>query len=226
MYTLAIFNQQRAALSFAMAIRFACFSPHPPLLLPHVGTPKDREKVKKTTAALNALAERFKKAKVDILFIASPHPDWGFNVPLYFLAPCYSNGNTCPFQIKEKLIGQEPPSFYFKKGQQFFSETDKNRSYGLIGSGDLSHYLKEDGPYGFHPHGPKFDQALIECLKNKEIDRFLNLDKEFPGAGECGLRSFSFILGILEGAGVDWQAEALSYEAPFGVGYLVVNFKL
>jgi len=48
----------------------------------------------------------------------------------------------------------------------------------------------------------------------------------YPEAGECGLRSFSFLLGILEEAKIDWKAEILSYEAPFGVGYLVANFKL
>jgi len=33
-------------------------------------------------------------------------------------------------------------------------------------------------------------------------------------------------LGILEAAEINWQAEILSYEGPFGVGYLVANFKL
>jgi len=32
-------------------------------------------------------------------------------------------------------------------------------------------------------------------------------------------------LGILEESKINWQPEILSYEAPFGVGYLVVNFK-
>jgi len=48
----------------------------------------------------------------------------------------------------------------------------------------------------------------------------------YPEAGECGLRSFCFLLGILEASGIDWQPEILAYEGPFGVGYLVANFKL
>ncbi|HDH99158.1 MAG TPA: AmmeMemoRadiSam system protein A, partial [bacterium] len=86
--------------------------------------------------------------------------------------------------------------------------------------------LKEDGPYGFHPDGPKYDKEFIELLKKKDIKRIFRLDNLYPQAGECGLRSFCFLLGILEGSGINWQPEILSYEGPFGVGYLVVNFKL
>lgn len=48
----------------------------------------------------------------------------------------------------------------------------------------------------------------------------------YPEAGECGLRSFSFLLGILEESKINWKPEVLSYEGPFGVGYLVANFRL
>jgi len=86
--------------------------------------------------------------------------------------------------------------------------------------------LKAEGPYGLHLDGPKFDRALIEYLKQKDIENFLKLDEMYPGAGECGLRSFCFALGILEASGINWQPEILSYEPPFGVGYLVANFQL
>jgi len=43
-------------------------------------------------------------------------------------------------------------------------------------------------------------------------------------AGECGYRSIIILLGALDG--LDWKPEILSYEAPFGVGYLVANFKI
>ena len=63
-------------------------------------------------------------------------------------------------------------------------------------------------------------------LKKKDIENFLKLDEKYPEAGECGLRSFSFVLGILEESGINWHPEILSYQGPFGVGYLVMNFKL
>jgi len=197
---------------------FAAIAPHPPLLLPSVSSDSDRQKVKKTLAALGFLAERLKKAKPDIITISSPHPDWGFNVPLYFLAQDFEG------KIKTILTDFSSPKKHWEEGKKFFQELDKSKSYAFIASGDLSHCLKVDGPYGFNPDGPKFDEALQGCLLKKDIDNFLKLDEKFPKAGECGLRSFSFLLGVLEAGEIDWQAEILSYENPFGVGYLVANF--
>jgi len=201
-------------------IKFACFSPHPPLLLPNVGSEEDKEKIKKTIKNLEILGESLKKVNPNNIIISSPHPDWGFNVPLHFLAPDF-NGET-----KTYLTDLEPPEFYFNKGKEIYQNLKKDKKYALIASGDLSHCLKEDGPYGFNPQGPKFDKDLIEFLKKKDIKSFLKLDEIYPEAGECGLRSFSFLLGILEESKINWQPEILSYEGPFGVGYLVVNLKL
>ena len=94
----------------------------------------------------------------------------------------------------------------------------------------MSHCLKEDGPYGLHPDGPKFDKELIESLKKKGIENILKLDEKYPQAGQCGLGSICFILGILEthstSSGRSYQPEIISYEGPFGVGYLVADFKV
>lgn len=201
-------------------IVFACISPHPPIILPSVGSPKDRAKVKKTIESLESLGKKLKKSEPGSIIISSPHPDWGFGVPLYFLAKDFKG------EMKQHLIDLEPPQFYFEEGKKVYKELEEKKKYALIASGDMSHCLKEEGPYGFHPDGPKFDKALIGFLKKKDIKNFLKLDDYYPEAGECGLRPFCFLLGILEAAGLDWQPEILSYEGPFGVGYLVANLKV
>lgn len=202
----------------------ACFSPHPPIILPSVGSPQNRAQVQKTIEALENLGQEFKEQKPNSIIISSPHRDWGFNVPLHFIAKDFEG------EIKTFLTGLESPQFYFEKGKNTYKTLKEDTKYALIGSGDLSHCLKTDGPYGFHQDGPEFDKALIEYLKKKDIGKILKLNEYFPEAGECGLRSFCFILGILEAhsekSKKDWQAEILSYEGPFGVGYLVSNFKL
>lgn len=201
-------------------IKYACISPHPPLLLPSVGLDKDKEAVKETLDSLAELAEDFKKQAIEQVVIASPHPDWGFNVPLHFIAPSFQG------EIDHLLTGPNPPEAYFEKGKSYYSEMDPEKKYGLIASGDLSHCLKEDGPYGFNPDGPKFDRHLIDALKRKDVKSILRLEEIFPEAGDCGLRPFAFLLGILDTSGLKWQADILSYQAPFGVGYLVVRFLL
>ena len=201
-------------------IVFACISPHPPIILPSVGSPKDRAKVKKTIESLESLGKKLKESEPGSIIISSPHPDWGFGVPLYFLAKDFKG------EMKQHLIDLESPQFYFEEGKKTYQKIDKDKKYALIASGDMSHCLKEEGPYGFNPDGPKFDKALIEALKKKDVESILKLDDMYPEAGECGLRSFCFLLGILEQSGIEYQPEILSYEGPFGVGYLVAEFKL
>jgi len=210
-----------------MPIIFACISPHPPLILPDVGSSKDRARVKNTIDNLEKLGKKLAKSKPDSIIISSPHQDWGFEVPLYFLAKDFQG------RIEKILINSESPQFCFEKGTKFsiFNSQFSNKSQiqnskiALIASGDLSHCLKKDGPYGFNADGPKFDKALIEALKKKDIETILKLDETYPDAGECGLRSFCFLLGMLEESKINYQPEILSYEGPFGVGYLVANFK-
>jgi len=199
---------------------FAAISPHPPIILPSVGSDRDRAKVQKTIKALENLGEKLKESAPDSLIISSPHPDWGFNVPLYFLAKDFKG------EINTYLMGLKEPKFYFEEGRKLYSTLEKEKRYAFIGSGDLSHCLKKEGPYGFNPDGPKFDESFIEFLKRKDLKNIFKLDELYPEAGECGLRSFCFLLGILEASALDWQPEILSYEGPFGVGYLVANFKL
>jgi len=203
-----------------MSIVFVAISPHPPIILPSVGSPEDRTQVKNTIESLEKLGKKLKETEPDSIIISSPHPDWGFNVPLFFLAKDFKG------KIETFLMGMESPEFYFEEGKKTCQKMNKDKKYALIASGDMSHCLKEEGPYGFNPDGPKFDKDLIESLKKKDIENILKLDNKYPEAGECGLRSFCFILGILEGSGINYQPEVLSYEGPFGVGYLVANFKL
>jgi len=60
-------------------------------------------------------------------------------------------------------------------------------------------------------------------LKNCDINAILSLNQTYPEAGECGLRSICFMLGILDAAKIKWKANIISYEGPFGVGYLVAD---
>jgi aromatic ring-opening dioxygenase LigB subunit len=222
-------------------ITFAGLSPHAPIFLPEVGSPEDREAVKNTITSLESLGASLKKAKPEIIIISSPHTDWGINVPLYFLDPPASF-KVVDYQTPDEIIIDptrksiiypiittlDSPQQHYQWGQTLYNDLLKNcaLNIALVGSGDMSHCLKIDGPYGFHPDGPQYDQALAEALKKKDIATIWQLDGLYPEAGECGLKSFTFILGILEAAGLNYQPQILSYEGPFGVGYLVANIKI
>jgi MEMO1 family protein len=99
----------------------------------------------------------------------------------------------------------------------------RDRPAILIASGDLSHRLTPDAPYGYRPEGPVFDRTVIDSLRGREWQRIEGLDPDLiEEAGECGLRPLGILLGAARAAGL--TSEVLSYEGPFGVGYPVVAF--
>lgn len=203
-------------------ITFAAIVPHPPIILPSVGSPEDRQKVDETIKALKELAKKLKEIQPEKIVIISPHPDWGFEVPQYFLTKDFQG------EIEKILTGSETTADHFEKGKEFFKTkiAKSTKRIALIISGDLSHRLKEDGPYGFHPDGPKFDREIIDSLKKKDVQRILNLEKIYPEAGECGLRPICFLLGILEAWGKNYSPKILAYQNPWGVGYLSVEIEI
>ncbi len=92
-------------------------------------------------------------------------------------------------------------------------------TFAIIVSGDLSHRLKEEGPYGYDQRGVEFDLRIVNAIKRCNVLDIMNMPKEIYGpAGECGLRPIVLGFGILgEGR---MTSQVLSYEGPFGVGYM------
>jgi aromatic ring-opening dioxygenase LigB subunit len=92
-----------------------------------------------------------------------------------------------------------------------------------IASGDLSHVLKKDGPYGFRPQGPRLDEEIVRIFRTGDLEALFNFDPLLvENAAECGLRSFQMMAGALDGMPI--ESELYSYEGPFGVGYAVASF--
>ena len=92
-------------------------------------------------------------------------------------------------------------------------------TFVILVSGDLSHRLKEEGPYGYDQRGVEFDLRIVNAIKRCNVLDIMNMPKEIYGpAGECGLRPIVLGFGILgEGR---MTSQVLSYEGPFGVGYM------
>ena len=99
------------------------------------------------------------------------------------------------------------------------------RRVAIIASGDLSHRLIPGAPAGYDPMGKEFDEKLTEAIASYDVEAILSLDEGLiDRAGECGLRSIVILLGALDGLVV--KPEVLSYEGPFGVGYMVASFEV
>lgn len=97
------------------------------------------------------------------------------------------------------------------------------REIVVIGSGDLSHRLLEDGPYSYAPEGPIFDKRVTQAMATGDFLEFFRFtDEDCDAAGECGLRSFLVMAGTLDGLAI--ESELISYEGPYGVGYAIASF--
>jgi len=149
----------------------------------------------------------------------SPALDHGTFLPLYFLQEA---GVNCPI-LRIGLSGFSPLEHY-RLGQSIARAVDKlGRRAVLVASGDLSHKLREDGPYGYAPEGPEFDEQVTAAMASGDFLQFLTMDSRLcERAAECGLRSFQIMAGALDGLAV--EPELLSYEGTFGVGYGVAVF--
>lgn len=145
--------------------------------------------------------------------------DHGVLVPLYFLEKYLHE-----FKIVRVSISGLLPVEHYRFGQCIAETAEKlGRNTVFIASGDLSHKLTSEGPYGFAKEGPEFDRQLTEAMKAANFFRFLDFSEEFSeAAAECGLRSFIEMAGALDGKAV--KTEFLSYEGPFGVGYAVCGY--
>ena len=146
--------------------------------------------------------------------------DHGTLVPLYFIRQKYKEGKI----VRIGLSGLSLPMHY-EMGQiiqQAVERTGVRAVY--VASGDLSHKMKEDGPYGFAKEGPEYDERIMEVCGSGEFDRLLDFDETFcDKAAECGHRSFVMMAGALDGLAV--TAHKLSHEATFGVGYGICTFR-
>ena len=150
----------------------------------------------------------------------NPSLDHGTLIPLRFLQEAGLDFNRVKF-LRIGLSGMSA-AIHYKFGQIISRVSEElGRRTFFIASGDLSHKLKAEGPYGFAEEGPQFDSQVMENLSSADFLKLLTMnDKLCSRAAECGLRSFQIMAGALDKKSV--RAEKLSYEGTFGVGYGIV----
>ena len=82
----------------------------------------------------------------------------------------------------------------YRRQQKFLG-----RNTVVIGSGDLSHKLKEDGPYGFQKEGPEYDERIMDVMGRAAFGELFDFPEDFcDRAAECGHRSFVIMAGTLD----------------------------
>lgn len=148
--------------------------------------------------------------------------DHGTMVPLYFIRDAYGGDIKCRI-VRIGLSGL-PLSEHYRLGMLIKKTSEMlDLRVGIVASGDLSHVLKEDGPYGYREEGPVYDRLIMDVMSRAYFGDLFGFSEAFCGkAGECGHQSFVIMAGCFDGMAV--KSEKLSYEGPFGVGYGVCTF--
>lgn len=257
---------------------FATICPHPPIIIPTIGSEVDFKKVQKTVKGMEELRQRMEKVSPETLILISPHGPVGFKemgvivnrslsgsfVMFEDLATQFSfqNNEQIYKKIKNECGKEKVPLKIYKAGEldhgtlvplyylaqnlqprivpMAYSLLDNSVHFllgkilgriameekskiGIIASGDLSHRLLPSAPAGYSPRGKEFDEKLVKLLKEQDIEGILKMDEDLiEEAGECGYKSIVILLGALSEL-KKWNFKILSYEGPFGVGYLVAN---
>ncbi len=147
--------------------------------------------------------------------------DHGTMVPLYFVNQCWRK-----YKLVRVGLSCLPLTAHYELGQ-CIQETAEilGRNVVVIGSGDLSHRLKEEGPYGFRKEGPEYDSRVMDVMERGAFGELLEFSGDFRDkAAECGHGSFTIMAGALDRLAV--EADRLSYEGTFGVGYGVCTYQV
>jgi AmmeMemoRadiSam system protein A len=158
-----------------------------------------------------------RRAGFSLIWAEETELDHGVVVPLHSLPKTMANKRCIFMGVSGWPLGR------FIEFGVWLQHRLRDRFAILIASGDLSHRLTPDAPYGYRPEGPLFDRLVIDALRERDWKRIEGVDPDLvEEAGECGLRPLAILLGAARAAGL--QSHVLSYEGPFGVGYPVVAF--
>ncbi len=145
--------------------------------------------------------------------------DHGILVPHYYLA----EAGLGSLPLVAVSVGLLPAAQLYQLGMIIARSAERlGRRIAVIASGDMSHRLKDDGPYDFHPDGPLYEQEVEKLLAARDTQGLLNIPTSLrENAGECGYGSLVIMLGCLDG--YQYQSQIFSHEGPFGVGYMVAG---
>jgi len=183
------------------------------------------------------LQQQCKSQKIPVRLVEEPTLDHGTLVPLYYLTKNYTLKDDKKLKVVPIAYSYYDQKINFDFGKVIFDvcnikEKIKEKNFAIIASGDLSHRLTFDAPAGFNREGAKFDKQLIQSLDNNDIEKALRIDADLiKEAGECGYLSIVILLGTIAQLNKNRifqkvKFKSLSYEGPFGVGYLVGYYSL
>ena len=181
-----------------------------------------KQEWKPATMLIDRFREDFKRSELPLALMSEEGVDYGTSVPLFYLTRHLPNVKIVPVRASSGLDTKT----HFEIGKLLRNEIGISTArVAVIASSDLSHRVGENSPAGFSPKGVAYDDKVQEIINDKNPMGYLDIDAAWgTEAGACGMNVLALLFGLLDG--VNHEPEILSYEKPFGVGYLVAAIRI
>jgi aromatic ring-opening dioxygenase LigB subunit len=170
---------------------------------------------------IDRFREDFKEKHLPLVLGSSEYVDYGTAVPLYYLCQHLPQIRVIPL-----ITSQLDVKTHYTFGKELKDEImGSTKRVAVIASADLSHRVGENSPEGFSAKGVAFDEKIIDVITKHNPVGIMDLDEPWIGEAQaCGAKVIATLCGLLDD--VRHESKVLSYEKPFGVGYLVAQMKI
>jgi aromatic ring-opening dioxygenase LigB subunit len=160
------------------------------------------------------------EAEFPVILTSNSGLDYASAIALSMLGPLGSK-TIVPITLGDKISEETALNFGIKLGEMIAAE---KQNIAVIAAADLSHRVNKKSPLGYSPKGKKFDQKIVEALKENNQLEFLATASLASTVACEDTGVLAILLGILHDTNI--EANEFSYEAPFGVGHLALHYEL
>jgi len=146
--------------------------------------------------------------------------DWGTLIPLWFFR-CQLGGPKVVLVTPSREI---PLQNLVRFGSVIADAAEKHKDrVAFVASADQAHTHSKKGPYGFHQDSAKFDQLVVDAVRENRIESILKLDQQLvENAKPDSIWQMSILAGVLERAPM--QGRLVSYQAPTYFGMICAAY--
>jgi len=115
-------------------------------------------------------------------------------------------------------VPRADPAAAVALGRAIAGASARRRQVVAVAAGELYSRLFPGAAGGFYPDAADFDQAVLRALGARDVEALAALFDPRNEAGADGLAPLTALMATMDEG---WASEVLSYEFPFGIGYVV-----
>jgi len=146
--------------------------------------------------------------------------DWGTLIPLWFFR-CHMG---MPKMVIVTPSREIPLQNLVRFGSVIAEASEKRKErVAFVASADQAHTHSKEGPYGFHQDSAKFDQLVVDAVRENKVESILKLDQRLvENAKPDSIWQMSILVGVLKR--VPMEGRVVSYQAPTYFGMICAAY--